>query len=163
MLLAKSRDYKEGLLHSKKRKVLSSWHVMGAMFLASALNRSISPGISSHFLYLGGNEHAIFVMGAMFLASALSRGRHSPELLKMATNTGGKCFCLWHWLGTWRPWRIMTTAPYTFLNEVDPLCSLYSLLLVSGEGLLHVCISSKIINYSNQLTFWTNYKSHKSA
>ena len=39
---SKSRDYKEGPLHSKKRKVLSSWYVMGAMFLASALNRSIS-------------------------------------------------------------------------------------------------------------------------
>ena len=34
-------------LHSKK--VLSSRYVMGAMFLPSALNRSIPPGITSHF------------------------------------------------------------------------------------------------------------------
>ena len=53
----------------------------------------------------------------------------SPEILKMATNTGGKCFCLGLWLGTWHPWRIMTTAPYAFFNEVAPLCSLYSLVL----------------------------------
>ena len=26
-----------------------------------------------------------------------------PEILKMATNTGGKHLCLGHWLGTWRP------------------------------------------------------------
>ena len=51
-----------------------------------------------------------------------------PEILKMTTNTGEKCFCLGHWLGTWRPWRIMTTAPYAFLNEVAPICSLYSLV-----------------------------------
>ena len=50
------------------------------------------------------------------------------EILKMATNSGGKCFCLGHWLGTWRPWRIITTAPYAFLNEVTPLCSFYTLL-----------------------------------
>ena len=51
-----------------------------------------------------------------------------PEILKMATNTGGKCFCFGHWLGTWRRWRIITTAPYAFFNEVVPLCSLYSLV-----------------------------------
>ena len=50
-LIAKSRDYKESPLHSKKRKVLSSWYVIGAMFLASAINSSISPGISNHFKY----------------------------------------------------------------------------------------------------------------
>ena len=40
-----------------------------------------------------GNEHEIFVMGAMFLASALNRGTDAspppPEILKIATNTGG--------------------------------------------------------------------------
>ena len=48
-------------------------------------------------------DSSAFVMGAMFLASALNRGIHPPEILKMFTNTGGKCFCLGHWLRTWRP------------------------------------------------------------
>ena len=47
------------------------------------------PVLVAIFNISGGNEHAIFVMGAMFLASALNRGRHPPEILKMATNTGG--------------------------------------------------------------------------
>ena len=55
------------------------------------------------------------------------------EILKIPTNTGKKCFCLEHWLGTWCPSRIMTTAPYAFLNEVAPLCSLNSLILLQLE------------------------------
>ena len=33
--------------------------------------------------------HVVLHMSAMFLASALNRGNHSPEILKMTTNTGG--------------------------------------------------------------------------
>ena len=61
------------------------------------------PVLVGIFNISGGNKHAIFLMGAMFQASALNRGSHPPEILKMATNTGGKCFCLGHWLGTWHP------------------------------------------------------------
>ena len=28
----------------------------------------------------------------------------------MFTNTGGKCFCLRHWLTTWRPWRTIVNG-----------------------------------------------------
>ena len=62
-----------------------------------------SPVLVAIFNIIGADKHTIFVMGAMFLASALNRGSHLPEILKMATNTGGECFCLEHWLGTWRP------------------------------------------------------------
>ena len=34
--------------------------------------------------------------------------------------------------------RIMTTTPYAFLNEVDPLCSLYSLTWVCVS--VYVCM-----------------------
>ena len=71
---------------------------------------------------------------AMFLASALNRGIHPPEILQNATNTGGKCFSLGHWLRTWRPWRMLTNhrritdeSPDTFLTEHFPLYSIYSL------------------------------------
>ena len=65
--------------------------------------KHFAPVLVAIFYFSGGNEYAIFVMGAMFLASALNRGSHPSEILKMATNTGGKCFCLGHWLATWRP------------------------------------------------------------
>ena len=45
-ITSKSRYYKERNVQSKKRKAIvgdSSVFVMGAMFLASALNRGISP------------------------------------------------------------------------------------------------------------------------
>ena len=61
------------------------------------------PGISNHFQYFQGERACNIRHGAMFLASALNRGSHPLEILKMASNTGGKCFCLGHWLGTWRP------------------------------------------------------------
>ena len=38
--------------------------------------------------------HVILRTAAMFLASALNRGSHPTEILKMATNTGGKFFYL---------------------------------------------------------------------
>ena len=47
------------------------------------------PVIVTIFNISGMNEHSIFVMGAMFLASALNRESHPPEILKMASNTGG--------------------------------------------------------------------------
>ena len=47
--------------------------------------------------------HVVLRTAAMFLASALNRGSHPPEILEMATNTGGKYLCLGHWLTTWRP------------------------------------------------------------
>ena len=43
----------------------------------------------------------------------------------MVTNTGGEML-LFSALA--RNMALMTTAPYAFLNEVDPLCSLYSLV-----------------------------------
>ena len=36
----------------------------------------------------------------------------------------------------------MTTAPYAFLNEVAPLCSLYSLLL--GQDLRDVALHERL-------------------
>ena len=47
--------------------------------------------------------HVVMRTAAMFLASAINRGNHPPEVLKVATGTGGKYFCLGHWLTTWRP------------------------------------------------------------
>ena len=54
----------------------------------------------------------------------------------MSTNTGGKYFCLGHWLRTWRPWRISDEcwritdqSPYAFLTEHFSLSSFYSLVL----------------------------------
>ena len=47
------------------------------------------PVLVTIFNISGGNENAIFVMGATFLGSALNRGSQPPEILKMATNTGG--------------------------------------------------------------------------
>ena len=47
--------------------------------------------------------HVVKRTAAMFLASAINRGNHPPEVLKIATGTGGKYFCLGHWLTTWRP------------------------------------------------------------
>ena len=90
---AKSRDYKEGPLYSRKGKVLSS----------CPKQKHFPPVLVTIFNISGGNEHAIFVMGAMFLASALNRVSHPPEILKMPTNSGGKCFGLGHWLGKWCP------------------------------------------------------------
>ena len=45
--------------------------------------------------------HVILRTTAMFLANALNRGRFPRKYKKKATNTGGKYFCLGHWLGTW--------------------------------------------------------------
>ena len=78
-----------------------------------------------------------FVMGAMFLASALNRGIHPPEILKNITNTGGKCFCLGHWLTTWRPWRIMTNADESPTNRLTLFPIYLSLFIVSTRVKTH--------------------------
>ena len=57
---AKSRTYKVRKMFSQKsvRRFVgdSSAFVMGAILLASALNRSISPGTSDHFLIFSGGD-----------------------------------------------------------------------------------------------------------
>ena len=45
----------------------SSAFVMGAMFLASALNRGISPGISNHFLIFPEISGKLIVVGILLL------------------------------------------------------------------------------------------------
>ena len=111
---AKSRNYKEGNVQSKKRKAIRrwfvsirqcfvsiiqhrQWFVMGAMLLTSALNRSISPRISNHIL--------IFPWG--------------------------DCLCLGHWLRTWRPWRILTNAVESRTNRLTLFVVHLSLFVVS--------------------------------
>ena len=88
----------------------------------------------------------------MFLASALNRGSHPPEILKKATNTEGKYFCLGHWLTTWRLWRITDEcwrisdeSPYAFLTEHFSLCSFYMHFGTDEDPSLRI-ESSAIIN-----------------
>ena len=69
-LWTKGRDYKEGQVDRKKRKVFATAYVVlrtAVMFLPTP--REVTP----------------------------------RENEKRATNTGGKYFCLGHWLTTWRP------------------------------------------------------------
>ena len=76
-------------------------------------------------------------MGAMFLTSALNRGSHLPEILKMATNTGGGEMLLLRALArNMAPMTYMTTTPCAFLNEVVPLCSLYSLVRAKARAIV---------------------------
>ena len=49
-------------------------------------------------------ERAYNIRHGRHVPSQCPKQRKSPpEILEMPTNTGGKCFCLGHWLGTWRP------------------------------------------------------------
>ena len=75
-ILAKSRDYKEGPLHSKS--VRCCRHERHGHHVPSQCpkQKHFPPVLVAIFNISGGNEHAIFVMGAMFLASALTRGSH---------------------------------------------------------------------------------------
>ena len=46
----------------------------------------------------------------------------------MPTNTGGKCFCFWALARNMAPMTYHDDSTLRFLNEMAPLCSLYSLI-----------------------------------
>ena len=104
---SKSRDYKEKRVDRKKRKVFVTAHVIlrtaaPAMFLASALNRGVTPGNIQNGVTNTGGKYLCY--------ESLS---NADETLTNADESRNE-------------------SPYAFLTEHFSLCSFYSLIDGTG-------------------------------